>query len=66
MNNVKLTDFDMETLSQVSYVLKYRIALMISYGDPTQKKELDNLLEFNTQVLYAFSIVKEREKTLSN
>lgn len=67
MNEVRLTDFSSNLLSVISDMTSDKIRFkrtLLSNGqsDP----ELDELLEFNTQVIYAFSIVKERETVTNN
>ncbi len=63
MNYVQLKDFDMETLSEVANTLKTKIDIM---DEPKYRhtasiqKRRDRLMVFRTQVLFAFSIVKER------
>ncbi len=62
---VKLIDFNPETLSKVSELVQKRIANikhMPKVLQYTHSVELENLLEFNVQVLNAFSRVKSESK----
>ena len=66
---VKLIDFDMETLSNVSLAIALRVDKIRNHTDfglPILNKEVDRLLEFNTQVLNAFSRVKSEQKLNAN
>jgi len=74
MNETKLIDFDKETLSEMSYVIAGRIAflqeLIEEKWSPANRLEIqiriDRAMEFRTQLLHAFSVVKERERVVSN
>jgi hypothetical protein len=63
MNDVRLVDFDLQTLSDVVDIVSSRLAHCEA---AKQMDERDRLLSFKIQVIYAFSLVKEREKLMSN
>lgn len=73
-NEVRLIDFDMPTLSEVSATVKSRILTLDHYirtAHPNARldearKEIERLQTFHTQILYAFSLVKENERVLNS
>ncbi len=68
MNNVKLTDFSKETLSDVAATLSLRLDQMDNsnkYKEYPNLRRKEDLMEFRAQCLYAFSVVKEREKLMN-
>ncbi len=66
MNNVRLRDFHPETLLRVSNLIDKRISeiRVTPYIGRTheQDMELDELLQFQTQALYARELVKSENK----
>lgn len=75
MNEVKLVDFDKETLSLVSDSIAIEIeAIKESLRIKNEgwkfrenyQDQIDKLQTFQTQILYAFSLVKEREKVTNS
>ena len=64
MNHTELRDFPSKTLNLVSSLIDKRTATIRNQGFMTIEtiEELDSLLEFQTQVLYASMIVSKEEK----
>lgn len=74
-NEVRLIDFDMDTLSMVNDSVIYKSAQIKeqidSHGESWKyrkqyQEDLQKLLTFRTQVLYAFSLVKSNESVTHN
>jgi len=69
MNETKLIDFDCKTLSNVSFLIMKRVKYLQRrkpFVEHKRENEVDRLLLFNTQVLNAFSVVKNEHKTTLN
>lgn len=65
MNDVKLSDFDSQTLSWVAHSLQKDIR-GLQLDRPLFDAEVDKLMQFHVQVLYAFSVVQDRERVNAN
>jgi len=73
-NEVKLIDFDAETLSEISSICAGRIAWLMDMQEQNPNAEnrknmqerIDRARTFQTQTLYAFSVVQDREKANAN
>ena len=67
MNHTELRDFSSKTLALISGLIDKRTAKIrqaeIVVG--SDKEELDNLLEFQTQVEYAKMLVLKEEKVMN-
>jgi len=69
-NEVRLIDFDMDTLADVNVILNVQISRLSDHTHHSCSEQrfneiqrnIDRLRTFQTQLLYAFSLVKEREK----
>jgi len=70
MNNVKIRDLNPKTLLLISGLIDRRINTLRKVAPfartQEQKEEIANLLEFQTQILYAHQLATSEQTTLSN